>query len=135
MDQAGRAVIRALWEATGGAALIVGFAAFWLWAMPPAHAAEACRGQWITTSWYGTESGSVTANGEHFDGTSMTAASRTLPFGTRLRVTYEGQSVLVVINDRGPYSKGRSLDLSRAAAERIGLIHAGVGRVCVEQIR
>jgi len=85
-------------------------------------------------SYYGTESGSRTATGEHFDGTSMTAASRTLPFGTRLRVTYRGKSVVVRVNDRGPYIRGRSLDLSRAAAERIGLIHAGVGLVCVGRL-
>jgi rare lipoprotein A len=96
--------------------------------------AAECPGTYVVTSWYGAESGNRTANGERFDGSSFTAASRMLPFGTRLRVTYRGQSVLVIINDRGPYIKGRSLDLSRAAARRIGLIAAGVGRVCIEPV-
>lgn len=85
-------------------------------------------------SWYGTESGNRTANGEHFDGTSLTAAHKTLPFGTKLRVTYQGKSVVVRINDRGPFIKGRALDLSQAAAKRIGLTKAGVGRVCWERV-
>lgn len=85
-------------------------------------------------SWYGTESGNRTANGEPFNGQSMTAAHRTLPFGTKLRVTYQGRSVVVRINDRGPYIKGRFLDLSKAAASKLGLIPAGVGRVCIERI-
>lgn len=100
----------------------------------PAAAAE-CRGQAVTASWYGTESGSTTANGEHFTGEALTAAHKTLPFGTRLKVTYRGKAVTVRINDRGPFIKGRSLDLSHAAARRIGLTHAGVGRVCMERIR
>lgn len=98
----------------------------------PARAAF-CAGQLLSASWYGAESGNRTANGEYFDGSSLTAAHRTLPFGTRLRVSYKGQSVLVVVNDRGPYSKGRGLDLSRAAAARIGMIDAGVALVCVER--
>lgn len=77
----------------------------------------------------------MTANGEHFDGSGMTAAHKTLPFGTKLRVTYTSKTgvtktVTVRINDRGPYIKGRVLDLSHAAAKRIGLTTAGVGRVC-----
>jgi rare lipoprotein A len=88
----------------------------------------------IIASYYGTESGSRTANGERFTGNDLTAAHRTLPFNTKLRVTYHGKSVVVRINDRGPFIRGRSLDLSRAAAARIGLIHAGVGKVCVERL-
>lgn len=93
----------------------------------------------ITASWYGRESCANprdcrTANGERFTGNDMTAAHRTLPFGTKLRVTYQGNSVVVRVNDRGPYIKGRSLDVSRAAAQRIGMIRAGVGRVCVERL-
>lgn len=86
-------------------------------------------------SWYGTESGDRTANGEPFDGRSLTAAHRTMAFGTRIRVEYRGRAVTVRINDRGPFIKGRSLDLSRAAAEQLGLVHAGVGRVCWERLR
>ena len=87
-------------------------------------------------SWYGTESGNRTANGEHFDGSSLTAAHRTLPFGTKLRVTFQSKSVVVRINDRGPAKwTGRALDLSRAAARRIGLIRPGHGRVCWARVR
>jgi rare lipoprotein A len=61
---------------------------------------------------------------------AMTAAHRSLPFGTRLRVTHDGRSVVVTINDRGPFVRGRVLDLSTGAARAIGL--GGVGRVVAE---
>jgi rare lipoprotein A (peptidoglycan hydrolase) len=81
-------------------------------------------------SWYGPGfKGETTANGQIFDPGLYTAASRDLPFGTVLHVTYEGAGVVVVINDRGPYIKDRILDLSRAAAEAIGL---GLGWVQAE---
>lgn len=87
-------------------------------------------------SWYGPESGDRTANGEHFDGSSLTAAHRTLPFNTKLRVTFQGKSVVVRVNDRGPAKwTGRALDLSKAAAKRIGLINPGHGRVCWTHLR
>lgn len=87
-------------------------------------------------SWYSTENGQTrTATGERYTGNDLTAAHRSLPFGTRLRVTYKGKSVVVRLNDRGPYVKGRSLDLSRAAAAKIGLIRPGVARVCWERVR
>lgn len=89
----------------------------------------------MVASWYGTESGSRTANGERFDGSTLTAAHKSLPFGTRLRVSYGARSVVVRINDRGPFIAGRDLDLARAAAERIGLVPAGVARVCVERLK
>ncbi len=69
----------------------------------------------------------ITASGERFNPGAMTAAHRTLPFGTMVRVTYRGRSVVVRINDRGPFIRGRSLDLSKAAARRIGC--GGVCRV------
>lgn len=78
-----------------------------------------------TASWYG--SGHRTANGERFLPDGLTAAHRTLPFGTRVRVTYGARSVVVRINDRGPFIAGRAIDLSRGAARAIGL--SGVGRV------
>jgi len=90
--------------------------------------------QMVTASYYGAESGSRTANGERFTGRDMTAAHRTLPFGTKLRVTYQGKSVVVRINDRGSFIKGRGLDLSTAAARKLGMIRAGVARVCVERV-
>ncbi|MDC9825690.1 septal ring lytic transglycosylase RlpA family protein [Devosia sp. ZB163] len=88
----------------------------------------------MVASHYGAESGSVTANGERFTGKGMTAAHKTLPFGTKLRVTYRGKSVVVRINDRGPFVRGRHLDLSTAAARHIGMTRAGVATVCVEKL-
>lgn len=69
-------------------------------------------------SWY--QEGRLTANGEYFNPNAFTAASRTLPFGTLVKVVYKGKSVIVRINDRGPYVRGRVLDLARAAARKIG---------------
>jgi rare lipoprotein A len=85
-------------------------------------------------SFYGNESGSKTASGQRFNQNAMTAAHRSLPFGTKLRVTHRGQSVVVTINDRGPFIKGRVLDLSKGAARAIGLTGAGVGHVTAEVI-
>jgi rare lipoprotein A len=85
-------------------------------------------------SFYGNESGSKTASGQRFNQNSMTAAHRSLPFGTKLRVTHRGQSVVVTINDRGPFVKGRVLDLSKGAARAIGLTGAGVGHVTAEVV-
>jgi rare lipoprotein A len=82
----------------------------------------------VKASWYGPGfHGRTTASGERFNQYAMTAAHRYLPFGTLVRVVYTGRSVTVRINDRGPFIKGRSLDLSKAAARRIGC--AGVCRV------
>ena len=84
-------------------------------------------------SWYGDGAwhGEITANGERFNMNAMTAAHKTLPFGTRVRVTNprNGRSVTVRINDRGPFIKGRTIDLSRGAAKRIGMIARGHARV------
>jgi rare lipoprotein A len=66
--------------------------------------------------------GKKTANGERFDPNGMTAAHRTLPFGTRLLLTYKDKSVIVRINDRGPFVKGRQLDLARGAAKALGCL-------------
>ena len=97
---------------------------------PPAPSAEV----WVA-SWYGEESGSVTASGEPFRPGGRTAAHRTLPFGTRLEVCYRGRCVVVRVNDRGPYVEGRDLDLSRGAAEALGMIEAGVAPVMVRVLR
>jgi rare lipoprotein A len=83
-------------------------------------------------SFYGNESGSRTASGQRFNQNAMTAAHRTLPFGTKLKVTHGDRSVVVTINDRGPFIRGRVLDLSTGAARAIGLTGAGVGRVVAE---
>jgi rare lipoprotein A len=85
-------------------------------------------------SFYGNESGSRTASGQRFNQNAMTAAHRSLPFGTKLRVTHGGRSVVVTINDRGPFIRGRVLDLSTGAARAIGLTGAGVGRVTAEVV-
>ena len=85
-------------------------------------------------SFYGNESGRKTASGQRFNQEAMTAAHRTLPFGTKLRVTHGGRSVIVTVNDRGPFVRGRVLDLSTGAARAIGLIGAGVGRVTAEVV-
>jgi len=85
-------------------------------------------------SYYGNESGSRTASGARFNQNAMTAAHRSLPFGTKLRVTHGGSSVIVTINDRGPFVRGRVLDLSTGAARAIGLTGAGVGRVTAEVV-
>jgi rare lipoprotein A len=83
-----------------------------------------------TASWYGAElAGHRTASGERFNPNELTAAHRTLPLGTRVKVTYHGRSVVVRINDRGPFAGHRMIDLSRAAAEEIGLRRAGSGKV------
>ena len=83
-------------------------------------------------SYYGAGfAGRPTANGERFDPSALTAAHRTLPFGTRVKVTNasNGRSVVVRINDRGPFHGGRVIDLSREAARQIGLIQQGHGMV------
>jgi rare lipoprotein A len=83
-------------------------------------------------SFYGNESGSRTASGQHFNQNALTCAHRSLPFGTKLRVTRGERSVVVTVNDRGPFVRGRVLDLSTGAARAIGLTGAGVGRVVAE---
>jgi uncharacterized protein YjbI with pentapeptide repeats len=90
----------------------------------------------VTASYYGKElAGRRTASGEKFNPSGMTAAHRTLPFGTRVRVTHprNGRSVTVRINDRGPFIKGRSIDLSAGAAAAIGM--GGTGRVHLKVLR
>lgn len=86
----------------------------------------------MVASYYGYSlAGSPTASGEPFDPEGYTAAHKGLPLGTDLRVTYSGESVRVVVNDRGPYSAGRDLDLSLAAAREIGLTGPGEAPVRV----
>lgn len=89
-------------------------------------------------SWYGAyHHGKKTANGEHFNQNALTAAHRTLAFGTQVKVTntLNNKSVTVRINDRGPYSKGRIIDLSRAAAKKIDMINSGVAPVRIQVLR
>jgi len=86
-------------------------------------------------SWYGPGfHGNRSASGERFNQNALTAAHRSLPFGTNVRVTNlnNGRSVIVRINDRGPYIRGRVIDLSAAAARVLGLIRTGVAPVRIE---
>ncbi|ART78990.1 septal ring lytic transglycosylase RlpA family protein [Oceanisphaera avium] len=89
-------------------------------------------------SYYGTRHhGRKTASGERFNKNALTAAHRTLPFGSLVRVTNlaNQQSIVVRINDRGPYAKGRIIDLSEQAARELNMIRAGVGNVKIEQLK
>ena len=100
-------------------------------------AASAAAAQEGEASYYADSlNGSKTASGEIYDKDALSAAHRSLPFGTKVRVTYlkTGQSVEVVINDRGPFAKGRIIDLSSAAAKQLGLIKAGHGKVRLDVI-
>jgi len=83
-------------------------------------------------SFYGNESGSQTASGQRFNENAMTCAHRSLPFGTKLRVTHGSRSVTVTVNDRGPFVRGRVLDLSTAAARALGI--EGLGQVTAEVV-
>lgn len=119
------------------AALAAAFACCVLAFLTAPAQAVSCRGDVVSASWYGPGfHGRATASGQRFNQNAMTAAHKTLPFGTRVRVINQsnGRSATVTINDRGPFVKGRSIDLSRGAADAIGLIPAGVGRVCIETL-
>lgn len=114
-------MIRALWMTLAAATLLL---------LCP-HA----RAETMVASYYGAESGHRTASGQHFNPEGMTAAHRSLPFGTVLRVCYQG-CVDVVVNDRGPAKwTHRDLDLAKGAARKIGLIRRGHGPVQVERVR
>ncbi|WP_092583922.1 septal ring lytic transglycosylase RlpA family protein [Rhizobium mongolense] len=93
-------------------------------------AAAGCGG----ASWYALHS--KTASGERMNPAILTAAHRSLRFGTKLRVTNRnnGRSVIVRVNDRGPFIRGRVLDLSRAAAQNIGMVRSGTAKVCYEVV-
>ena len=101
---------------------------------PPSPSALQSEG---LASWYGGKfQGRRTANGETFDTNKLTAAHKTLPFGTKVQVTHldTGKSVIVRINDRGPFVEDRIIDLSKAAADIIGLTSRGVGKVKIEVV-
>lgn len=112
---------------------VVVFAALALFYAIPAPAAELCG----VASFYGTESGTRTATGERFTGRDLTAAMPSRKhLGERYRVHFGRRSVDVRVNDVGPALRlHRIIDLSRAAAERIGLIGRGVGTVCLERLK
>jgi rare lipoprotein A len=104
---------------------------------PPSFTPAVGTVQMGIASWYGPGyHGNRTSSGERYDMDSLTAAHASYSFGTRVKVTLlsTGRSVVVRINDRFPNHKGRIIDLSRAAARRIGLIAEGTGRVRVEVV-
>jgi len=98
---------------------------------------SSAQGRVTLASWYGPGFiGQRTASGEVYHRDDLTAASRSLPLGTRVQVTNldTGRAVVVRINDRGPYVRGRGIDLSERAAKQIGLNHSGVARVSVARL-
>ncbi|MEM7191523.1 MAG: septal ring lytic transglycosylase RlpA family protein [Pseudomonadota bacterium] len=88
-----------------------------------------------SASWYALRS--ITASGERMNPNDMTAAHRSLPFGTKVRVKnlQNGRSVVVRINDRGPFTGGRIIDVSKAAAAKLGMISSGTAKVSVAPLR
>lgn len=105
----------------------------------PAGARESeARGELVKASFYGGPAwaGKLTASGEKFDPDALTAAHRSLPFGSHIRVTNpeNGKSVVVRINDRGPFVEGRAIDLSMRAAREIGINRKGVTLVRLDRI-
>lgn len=110
------------------AAALAGFAVSSFAFTPAAEAKSQCG----KASWYAL-AGNKTANGEIMNPAAMTAAHRTLPFGTKVRVTNmnNGKSVVVRINDRGPFVGGRVIDVSKGAARKIGMVRSGIARVKV----
>lgn len=94
-------------------------------------AAPAAAKQVVASYYY---HGHTTANGESYNPDGLTAAHKTLPFGTKVKVTNpsNSKSVIVRINDRGPFTPGREIDLSRGAAKAIGIIHRGVVKIIME---
>lgn len=87
-------------------------------------------------SWYGSESGNRTASGQRFDPLGLSAAHKTLPLFTTVRVTNleNGRSTVLLVNDRGPFVPGRLIDLSQAAAQRLNMQRRGSSKVLVEAL-
>jgi len=89
----------------------------------------------VVTSWY--QHGKKTASGQRFDPNGLSAAHRTLPFGTKLRLTNpnNGRSIIVTVNDRGPFIRGTGLDVSRGAAQQLGFIRQGKTRLQMQVLK
>ena len=88
---------------------------------------QSLQGEKGKCSWYGVNlDGALTASGEKYDGKKFTAAHKTLPFGTNIKVKCNGNTVEVRINDRGPFVPGRIVDFSIAAAKQVGIIDKGL---------
>lgn len=119
-----------------GARILVVVGLLAIAAVPPAQARSG-RPEYTKASWYGHGfHGRRTASGARFDSNRLTAAHRTLRLGSKVRVTdlRSGRSVVVQINDRGPFVAGRGIDLSYAAARQLGIVDRGVARVKIERI-
>jgi rare lipoprotein A len=103
-------------------------------ALAAMFAASPALAQCGSASWYALTS--KTASGERMNPSAMTAAHRSLPFGSKVRVVNQrnGKAVVVRINDRGPFIKGRVIDLSKAAAGELGFVNAGHTKICMETI-
>jgi len=112
----------------------LGFAAVAGCAMASLQSTEAVAAQCGKASWY--TMGTKTANGERMNAAALAAAHRTLPFGTKVRVENlkNGKTVVVRINDRGPFVRGRVIDVTRAAAVELGMINSGVASVRVTAV-
>ena len=104
-------------------------AAVLLLPLNPANAAQVGNASWYALT-------SITASGERMNPNALTAAHRTLPFGTKVRVKNlrNGRSVVVRINDRGPFIGGRIIDVSKAAASKLGMVGSGVAKVSVTRL-
>ena len=89
----------------------------------------------VVSSWY--QSGKLTASGQRFDPNGSTVAHRTLPFGTQLKLTNpkNGRSIIVTVNDRGPFIRGTGLDVSRGVAQKLGFIHQGKTKLQMQVMR
>ena len=135
---AGGAIPRPLFHGRTNTSWLVGVAvaSLVIWVHPAR--AEMVQGPVIGhASWYGEEfARRPTASGERYDPSKLTGAHRTLPLGSRVRVTnlLNGRSVMVTINDRGPYMPRREIDLSYGAARVLGIVRRGVARVRIELV-
>lgn len=115
------------------AVLIVAMASLFLGSSAAQTAAETGSCTYYATS----KDGNITSSGQKFDSNAMTAAHRKYPLGTKLKVTNlaNEKSVVVTVNDRGPYAKGRSLSVTRRAAEELGFIREGFAQVRMEPVQ
>ena len=109
--------------------ILSGAVFFLLFCVPQGQAAQCGR-----ASWYALD-GQRTANGERMNSRRLTAAHRSLRFGTKVRVRnlVNGRTIIVRINDRGPFTRGRIIDLSKAAARKLGFLGRGSTRVCLSR--
>jgi len=125
------------WSRAGSFAVLVAVASWTATGCVHAPASGASDEEGEASYYASALQGRRTASGARFDNSAMTCAHRTLPFGTRLRVTHlrTGRSVVVRVNDRGPFVRGRVVDLSRAAARELGMLREGHAPVRLEILR